>query len=172
LQQVSEQVQPAFDDLLAVDAREIGKIAGLRDHHLWKDNELAGRDEMAETQQQFAQQRRNRPLVFAHESREIQDAFGQRLLNQRPEHRFLALEIEIDRALGHPCPMGDLVHSRGSETLFGEDLEGRLEDLLRPRFLAPPPAGFSALPCRTARTRSGRAERISRLGCRSHHAPD
>ena len=42
LQQASEQGQPALDDFLAVDAREIGEVAGFRDDHLGQHHEIAG----------------------------------------------------------------------------------------------------------------------------------
>ena len=40
--------------------------------------------------------------------------------DQRLEHRLLAFEVEIDRALGDAGARGDVVHARGGEALFGE----------------------------------------------------
>jgi hypothetical protein len=48
----------------------------------------------------------------------------------------LAREVVVDGALGHSGALGDLVHRRGREALFGDERDGRLVELL--------PGGLSA----------------------------
>ena len=54
--------------------------------------------------------------------------------------RFLAFEIEIDRAFGDAGAARDVVHAGRRETFLGENSKRGVENLLRPRFLAAAPA--------------------------------
>ena len=53
------------------------------------------------------------------------------------EQLFLARVVEVERALGHAGARGDLLGAGGGEALLDEQVEGGVEQLLGPRFLAP-----------------------------------
>ena len=61
--------------------------------------------------------------------------FGRHELQRLDEEGFLAAEIEIDDALGQPRALGDLRQRELGESMAGEAVDGRLDQLRPPRFL-------------------------------------
>ena len=53
------------------------------------------------------------------------------------EQLFLARVVEVERALGDAGARGDFLGARGGEALLDEQVEGGVEQLLGPGFLAP-----------------------------------
>jgi len=49
------------------------------------------------------------------------------------EQRLLGGEVEIDRALGKPCPPRDVLDARGRETIGDEKLQCGIEHFIGPR---------------------------------------
>ena len=63
-------------------------------------------------------------------------------VNHLPEQRFLVREVEIDGALGHLRPLGNVVQARAGEPPFAEFMEGGVEDLGRALFRRSTAVGF------------------------------
>ena len=53
---------------------------------------------------------------------------GHLLVEEPQEQVVLALEVEIDGAVGDARALGDLGHRRAVEAALGKDLDGRIED--------------------------------------------
>ena len=60
----------------------------------------------------------------------------------RPEHRFLGIEIAVERPLHDARALGDLIELGGGEPLLRKHVQGRVDDLGWPGFLSPGPLRF------------------------------
>ena len=138
-----EQAQPALDHLLMVEARELGEIARLGDHELRDRPDPGALEQRADLPDHQLDARGGRPRVRPQQALDPREVRQQRLPHHRFEELLLAGEIEVERALADAGARRDVVDPRRAEAALGEHLERRLDDLGRPRLLAPSPT-----PCR------------------------
>ncbi|MFO1141856.1 MAG: hypothetical protein U1E59_05600 [Amaricoccus sp.] len=108
---------------------EGGELLGGADHHA-DHGDVVGRGELVDQPGGVGGQDRGDVGVVGVE---LDEALGGRalaLLDQRGEKRLLAVEVDVERALGHLRLAGDLAHAGGGEALGEEDAAGAVEDLL------------------------------------------
>lgn len=119
-----------------IELGDIGKILRFRHHQLRNAAEVGGADQLPPAEQQLVQQG-GRIVAMALEQRLA--LFQRRydtLADDGFEQRFLAIEIQIERAFRHAGACGNLVQPCGSETALDEQRERGRRQFLRPRLLA------------------------------------
>ena len=120
-----------------VEAGHFGDVARLGDDELGDAGELRSGDPLHESRQQVhetiagAGRRAGKPVQGGDEG----------VAHDRLEEVQLALVVAIEGRLGHPRPFGDLFETRLRVTLFDENRQRRIQQLLRTGLGAAFPAG-------------------------------
>ena len=122
--------------LLAVELADVGKIAHLGQHQLADARGARLADAPPPLVDQLRQQLAHRPVEAAHEVLAVGDLARDVLADHRLQQLLLARVVEVERALGGAGARRHLLGARGGEALLDEQLEGRVEQLLRAGLLA------------------------------------
>ncbi len=127
--QAGDQRQGAVDHGRLVEAGELGKLVELADQQARQHDEPAvANDARPGAAPPAAAAAPPAHVCRRHRLGAVEVGHDQRA-HQRLEHRLLAREVEIERALGRPRPRRDVLHPRSGEALLGEHVECRVEQL-------------------------------------------
>ena len=130
VEQRPQGAQTRGDDLAMVDIGELRKFPTLGDEHPHDRSDPVIPDDIGiHPGQEPAQELRGTPFhIVSEEGNPLSDQAA----HDSAKELLLVLEIEIDRPLGDAGPLGDVVESRGGESLHSEHIECRREDLFVP----------------------------------------
>src|SRR6266545_2080844 len=142
LEDAAHQAMAARHDFLVIEAGQLGKIAGLRDHQTRDTGEWRLADQPEILAYQPLEEIARTAGEGLRERLALLDHRHDRLTDQRFEQRFLVLEVEVDRALRDAGAAGDILELGGRKPAVGKDLQRGADDLFRPGVFPSAPAGF------------------------------
>lgn len=140
----ADQAEAAANHLVEVEAREIREVASLSDHQLGNRPDLRARH-VGDGRQQLLQQADARPFEGRGRHLEPLEVRQQPGPHHRLEQRFLAGEVQVERALADAGAGRDVVQAGRGEATRGEALQGRCQNLVGAVVLAAAPAGRRTL---------------------------
>jgi hypothetical protein len=145
-----EEPGAALDHFGVVEAGELGEVLRLRDHQLRYARVPGGADRVPPAGDQRPQEVRRLALELVDPLLGRLDRADDARADHRLEQVFLAVEVEVDRALRDARALRDVVEPRGGVAALHEEVERGVEDLARARLLAAFEAGFDSLEFRCA----------------------
>src|SRR5215510_9518722 len=116
---------------LVIKAGKLGKVLRLGDHQAWDAGERGFADQPEVLADQLLEQLARAAGEALRQRFSLRDDGNDRLTNQRLEQRFLAVEVQVDRALGDAGATGDVLELGGRKPAVRKDLERGADDLLR-----------------------------------------
>ena len=137
---LANRSRPRSSKVGAVEARDVGKVAGLGQDQLDHAAQRA-LGESAELGDQSAQQVFGRAFEAVDELVRLHQRLADRFGDHRLEELFLVLEVEVGEALADAGGFGDVLELGGGEARGDEQVERRAGDL---RGAVVRPAGPSA----------------------------
>ena len=132
----------ALHDLLEVELRDLGEVAGLAHHQLDHAGIVRGAHRLPPAMRDGAQQLGGAHVGVSQQRLAFVDEGHQALLYYRLEQRLLVVVVQVQRALGDAGARRDILEARRRVALLDEQGERRGEQFHGARFLASLPARF------------------------------
>ena len=161
IDEAPHRLEPARDDVLVVELRELWVLVALGDQEPHDEGAARAGKLLDEGQERAFEEFLGGELGGLHALAEHLEMRGDDAADHRLEQLDLGLEVEIGEALAHLGAGGDVLEPCLGKALLGEFLEGRGNDLLRADLLVAPP--LSPWPASARRISS--LPWLSPLGC-------
>src|SRR5207248_6199815 len=109
------QPMASSHDLFRVKAREVGKVVNLGVNQPKERRELRRPNEAPKGPHELRERFRRGPRNFTELSLALLELTDDGVANDLAKQLFLVGEVEVDRTLGEPRALGDVIEPRGGE---------------------------------------------------------